>query len=95
MNASAFLTDPLPAVVIGNDVWQQMVCYSPDPGCEMERLQRLIYHAAKALTEARKCDNTVTFGYFCLPPDGSPDTPLWRNLQVTRGVDRIMVSLVR
>ncbi|EBR9314907.1 TPA: hypothetical protein ACWV7G_001566 [Salmonella enterica subsp. enterica serovar Muenchen] len=95
MNAAALLTNPLPAVVIGDDVWQQMVRYSPAPVCETERLQRLVYHAAKALAQARKCDSVVTFGYFCLPPDGSPDTPLWRDLQVTREPDRITVSMAR
>ncbi|EBS3610755.1 TPA: hypothetical protein ACXZX6_001027 [Salmonella enterica] len=95
MNATALLTKPLPAVVIDDDVWQQMVCYSPEPGCETERLQRLIYHVAKALTQARKCDSVVTFGYFCLPPDGNPDTPLWLDLQVMRKPDRITVSMAR
>lgn len=42
-----------------------------------------------------KCDSVVTFGYFCLPPDGSPDTPLWRDLQVMREPDRITVSMAR
>lgn len=95
MNAAALLSAPLPAMVIDDDVWQQMVRYSPAPVCETERLQRLVYHAAKALTQARKCDSVVTFGYFCLPPDGSPDAPLWRDLQVTREPGRITVSMVR
>ncbi|EFT9957602.1 hypothetical protein HU881_003299 [Salmonella enterica] len=95
MNAAARLSAPLPAVVIDDDVWQQMVRYSPEQVFENERLQQLIYQAAKALTQARKCDSVVTFGYFCLPPDGSPDAPLWRDLQVMREPDRITVSMVR
>ncbi|HEC8062322.1 TPA: hypothetical protein R4B11_004548 [Salmonella enterica subsp. enterica serovar Potsdam] len=95
MNAAVLLSAPLPAVVIDDDVWQQMVRYSPDQVFENERLQQLIYHAAKALTQARKCDCVVTIGYFCLPPDGSPDKPLWRDLQVTREPDRITVSMAR
>lgn len=95
MNAAALLSAPLPAVVIDDDVWQQMVRYSPEQVFENERLQQLIYQAAKALTQARKCDIVVTFGYFCLPPDGSPDTPLWRDLQVTREPARITVSMAR
>ncbi|EMI7380149.1 hypothetical protein V6973_004097 [Salmonella enterica] len=95
MNAAALLSALLPAVVIDDDVWQQMVRYSPEQVFENERLQQLIYHAAKALTQARKCDSVVTFGYFCLPPDGCPETLLWRDLQVTREPDRITVSMAR
>ncbi|EKC7222376.1 hypothetical protein OP853_004928, partial [Salmonella enterica] len=49
MNVNVLLSAPLPAVVIDDDVWQQMVRYSPDQVFENDRLQQLIYHAAKAL----------------------------------------------
>lgn len=95
MDLSALVSTALPAVVIDEPVWAQLVSYPLAPECENERLQRLIYHGLQALSSAnaRVCD--VTFGYFCLPPDGNPTTPLWQALRLLRQPGQVVISLDR
>ena len=84
MDTRALLSSALPAVAIAEAVWAQMVHYPPAPDCENERLQRLIYHGFQALSQAPSGQAEVDFGYFCLPPDGDPNTPLWQSVRITR-----------
>lgn len=68
------------AVTIDDDVWKQMVTYTPAPECETERLHRLIYHALKAAAASAR--STLSLGIFCLPGDGSITAPLWHQLRL-------------
>lgn len=84
MDMSALLGSTPPAVAIEEPVWAQMVSYPPAPACENERLQRLIYHGFQALSQAPSGQVVVAFGYFCLPPDGDRNAPLWQNVCIKR-----------
>ncbi|EEJ1463982.1 hypothetical protein AHN10_005578 [Salmonella enterica subsp. enterica] len=84
MDMSALLSSTPPAVAIEEPVWVQMVSYPSAPACENERLQRLIYHGFQALSQAPSGQTVVDFGYFCLPPDGDRNAPLWQNVRIKR-----------
>ncbi|EAA8752691.1 hypothetical protein [Salmonella enterica] len=84
MDMSSLLGSTPPAVAIEEPVWAKMVKYPLAPDCENERLQRLIYHGFKALSQAPSGQSVVAFGYFCLPPDGDQRAPLWQDVCIRR-----------
>ncbi|MJZ42520.1 hypothetical protein DS487_16785 [Salmonella enterica subsp. enterica] len=93
MDMSSLIGSTPPAVAIEEPVWAKMVKYPLAPDCENERLQRLIYHGFKALSQAPSGQAVVEFGYFCLPPDGDPHAPLWQNVCIKRDTSDGQVTL--